>query len=82
MTMQQADVAARTKAPVVLTSPGQEPIEYVCIVQTGYTYDEKGRHSFVQLLDKSGRSVVNADPRHVEVNLRLVNNVATGNMKG
>lgn len=72
MTLQEADTAALMRVPVVLTLPGGIPTEYVRITQLGYSYDYDGRQRpFVQLLDKCGRSVVNADPAYVSVNLYI-----------
>lgn len=63
MNMREADEVAIKRLPVV-----HDGIEYQCITQTGYTYDENGkRHGFVQLLDKCDRSVTYADPAKVKV---------------
>lgn len=67
MTMKEAQQAAFLRQPVVLTIPGREPVEYIRILQIGRAYTDAGVSDFVQLLDKCGRSVVNADPAHVEV---------------
>ena len=72
MNMREADTAALERAPVVLTLPGCDPIEYVRIVQTGYTYDESGRHGFVKLLDKCGHSVTYADPDRCQLARKAV----------
>ena len=63
MTLKEADEAAQKRLPVI-----HKGIEYALITQTGYSYDKHGRRSgFVQLLDKSGRSVSYADPRSCEL---------------
>lgn len=62
MNMREADEAAVKRLPVV-----HNGIEYQRITQTGYNYDENGRHGFVQLLDKCDRSVTYADPAKVIV---------------
>ena len=69
MTIQEAKKAAFWRFPVVLTLPGCDPVEYARILQIGINYGDKGFNYFVQLLDKCGRSVVNADPAHVEVKM-------------
>ena len=75
MTMKQADSAAITQVPVVLTLPGHKPMKCVRILRTGYFYDRPGhRVGFVQLLDKCGRSVVDANPKYVEVDLSVNGN--------
>lgn len=67
MTMKEAQEAAFLRLPVVLMVPGREPAEYIRILQVGKIYDDHGVSEFVQLLDKCGRSVVNADLAHVKV---------------
>ena len=63
MTLREADEAAQKRLPVIY-----QGIEYLRISETGYRYNDKGeRHGFVQLLDKSGRSVSYADPRSCEL---------------
>ena len=67
MTIREAQKAAFLRLPVVLTMPGCKPTEYVRILRVGRSYTDNGSKDFVQLLDKCSRSVVNADPAHVEV---------------
>lgn len=63
MTLKEADEAALKGLPVIY-----QGIEYVRITETGYRYNEKHERSgFVQLLDKSGRSVTYAEPGRCEV---------------
>ena len=58
MTLREADEAAQMGLPVI-----HQGIEYSRITQTGYKYAENGdRVGFVQLLDKCGNSVTDADP--------------------
>lgn len=58
MTLREADEAAKKGLPVIC-----QGIEYSRITKTGYKYNEKHERSgFVQLLDKSGHSVTDADP--------------------
>ena len=65
MTLREADEAAQKALPIIYQAPGQPAFEYKRITQTGYTYDEnRHRRGFVQLLDKSGHSVVYAEPEH------------------
>ena len=68
MTLKEADRAARKGLPIVHSEPGQPDIEYCRITQAGYKYGEKGRRSsFVQLLDKSGHSVTDANPAYCSI---------------
>lgn len=71
MTLKEADEAAKKCLPVILTNmtmQGKQEIEYIRISQIGHSYDKKGkRRPFVQLLDKCGHSVVNADPKDVKL---------------
>ena len=63
MTLREADEAAQKGLPIIYQAPGHPGVEYKRITQTGYTYDKNGhRRGFVQLLDKSGHSVVYAEP--------------------
>ena len=58
MTMREADEIAQKRLPVI-----HGGIEYVRIVETGYSYDEQGHRSgYVVLLDKCEHSVTHADP--------------------
>ena len=67
MTPKEADRAAALGVPVILAEPGKEPREYERITQVGYNYHQGGwRTCFVQLLDKCGNSVVNANPAHCQ----------------
>jgi hypothetical protein len=68
MTLREADEAAQKGLPIIHQAPGYTPIKYTRITQVGYRYDENGHRSgFVQLLDKCGHSVTNADPAHCEL---------------
>lgn len=59
MTLREADEAACKRLPII-----HQGIEYLCISETGYQYNDKGERSgFVQLLDKCGHSVTYADPK-------------------
>jgi len=60
--LREADEVALKRLPVV-----HDGIVYQRITQTGYNYDENGRHGFVQLLDKNDNSVTYADPAKVTV---------------
>ena len=63
MTLREADEAAQKRLPVLYNGT-----EFIRITQTGYHYDERGRRSgFVQLLDKCGHSVIDADPALCEI---------------
>ena len=63
MTLREADEAAQKRLPVLY-----QGTEFRRITQTGYHYDERGRRSgFVQLLDKCGNSVTDADPALCEL---------------
>lgn len=56
--MKEADEAARMGLPVMF-----DGIEYERITETGFRYNDKlERFGFVQLMSKSKRSVVYADP--------------------
>ena len=58
MTLREADEAAQKRLMVLYNGT-----KFIRITQTGYHYDERGRRSgFVQLLDKCGNSVTDADP--------------------
>ena len=63
MTLKEADEAACKFLPVIYNG-----ITYRRITQTGYKYDPKhGRRGYVQLLDRSGNSVTDADPEYCTV---------------
>ena len=63
MTLKEADEAAQRGRPVLY-----EGTEFIRITQTGYKYDERcKRTGFVQLLDKCGNSVTDADPALCEL---------------
>lgn len=62
MTLKESTEAAASLTPVMYNG-----IKYKRITQAGYRYDQEGkRHSFVQLLDETDRSVTYADPAKVE----------------
>lgn len=68
MTLREADEAAQKGLPIIHQKPGSFPVEHRRITQTGYKYAESGdRVGFVQLLDKCGNSVTDADPAHVNI---------------
>lgn len=68
MTLREADEAAQRGLTIIHRPPGQAAIEYRRITATGYRYNDKHeRTGFVQLLDFSERSVINADPGHCEL---------------
>ena len=63
MTLKEADEAAMKGLPVIY-----QGVEYIRITSTGYRYNEKHeRTGFVQLLDKCGHSVIDADPARCEI---------------
>lgn len=65
MTLREADKVARMGWPIIHQKPGERPVEYSRITQIGYKYTNRGRRvEYVQLLDKNGTSVTEADPAH------------------
>ena len=68
MTLKEADEAAQKGLTIIHKKPGERPVEYSRITQTGYAYTENGdRVGFVQLLDKCGNSVTDADPTYIKI---------------
>ena len=62
MTLKEADEAAVKHLPVMYNGK-----EYQRITRTGYSYDESGRHGFVELCDKCGNSVLTVKPEAVKL---------------
>lgn len=63
ITLKEADEIAAKRLPVEC-----DGITYSRITEIGYRYTGKGeKTSFVQLLDKGGRSVTYADPKRCNV---------------
>ena len=63
MTLREATEVARAMKPIVC-----DGIEYIRIVEAGYSYDESGTQKpYVTLLDKSLRSVRRTVPSQIEI---------------